>query len=204
VTELGTKIDPEKDVVKFDGKRLISKKLEYLILYKPQGYITAMRDDKGFRTLADLGIPTHLSPAGRLDYNSEGLIFLSNDGELVNKIIHPKYHLPKYYEVKIQGIPTKEDILKIEGGIYIEDKKTMPIKAKIMKQTDKNSWLSLKLYEGRNRIIRKIFDKLGYNVLKLKRTQIANLKIGALRAGDCRQLTTREIEQLRNSIVKTK
>ncbi len=164
VTEPGTKIDPGVSAIKVNGKRIkvtvTNKTYQYLILYKPRGYLTTMKPDKeGRPTLLDLllgRIKTRVYPVGRLDFNSEGLVLLTNDGGLAYRLTHPKFKLPKTYEVKVHGIPSEQVLNRLSRGIVLEDGRTHPASVRISRVTRKNAWLLFTIYEGKKRQIRRM------------------------------------------------
>ncbi|HEX6087173.1 MAG TPA: pseudouridine synthase [Thermoanaerobaculia bacterium] len=204
VTELGTKADPTSDHVKVDGK-LITKPEEhrYILLYKPREVMTTVADPQGRRTVIDLvkGVRERIYPVGRLDFHSEGLILLTNDGDLAFKISHPKHGSVKTYHVKVRGVPEDRIIGKLERGITIDNKRTLPCEIARMKTTGRgdeegNSWFEVKLREGRTQQIRKMFQAVGHPVSKLRRVAIGPLSDPRLTPGDYRELTTKEVKML--------
>ncbi|MGH9948395.1 MAG: pseudouridine synthase [Pyrinomonadaceae bacterium] len=202
VTELGTKADPEKDHIKVRGK-LINTALKnrenvYVLLNKPKGYLSSAADAEGRKLVTDLvrGYG-RLHPVGRLDFNTEGLIILTNDGEFTNTVAASK-KIPKIYHVKTKGLPTDVAIRKLARGVMLEDGyKTAPADIKPLKPTDKNGWYEVTLYEGHNQQIRKMFDLVGHSVVKLKRVRIGDVADAYLPVGKHRKLTTAEIKSLR-------
>ncbi len=195
ITKLGTTVVPEKDKIEINGKEVkaTGKKL-YLALNKPTGYITTRSDEKNRKTVMEL-IPKdkNLKPAGRLDKESEGLLLLSNDGEFINKLTHPKFECEKEYYVVTDKPLTAKEINKIERGVKIDGKKTYPSKIKMLKTNEKGATLTITIHEGRNRQVRKMFASLGYNVEYLRRIRIGKIKIGSLQKGRYRQLKLTEI-----------
>lgn len=199
VTEPGTKADPQKDHIKVRGK-LINPKLQnrenvYFLVNKPKGYLSSAADPEGRKLVVDL-VKGHgkLHPVGRLDYNTEGLIFLTNDGEFTNKVASSKT-IPKVYEVKVKGLPNDAAINKLRRGIMLEDGfKTAPAEIVNLKPTDKNGWFEVTLHEGHNQQIRKMFDAIGYSVVKLRRIAIGGLAIDGLPVGKARQLSPAELK----------
>lgn len=201
VTELGTKADPETDHIKVNGK-LINKKLEkrekvYLLLNKPKGYLSSVSDPEGRKLVVDLvrGFG-RLHPVGRLDYNTEGLIILTNDGEFTNAVAASK-KIPKLYEVKVKGLPNENAVNKLRRGIMLDDGfKTAPAEIKALKPTDNNAWFEVKLFEGHNQQIRKMFDAIGHSVVKLRRVAIGNISDPNLTPAVYRELSTAEVNSL--------
>lgn len=210
VTEVGTKADIAKDRITVGGKLLShaqgTGEKVYILLNKPKGYISTATDPQGRPTVIDLvkKIKTRVFPVGRLDYDAEGALLLTNDGELTNKLIHPKYHIPKKYLVKVSDTPDQKDIAKLKRGVYLEDGRTLPAEAKFIKATKTNSWIELTVYEGRNRLVKRMCFAIGHSVLKLQRTEFAGIKLGGLKPGDFRTLTKNEVEGLKRLAIDNK
>jgi 23S rRNA pseudouridine2605 synthase len=203
VTKLGTKADAEGDVIRIDGKTIaIEKNLLYIMLYKPVGYLTTLSDPRKRSTVVDLigDVPERVFPVGRLDYESEGLLIMTNDGNFAQKIQHPRFQLSKVYRVKIQGRLMKEEIKQLSCGIPVEDGIFKPENIQMEKYNDKSCWLSLTLREGKNRIIRRGFEAMGHRVARLVRESIGAVKLGNLKEGTWRHLTKKEIGQLINNM----
>lgn len=202
VREMGTKVDPEKGSVTVRGKpvRAMGRKI-YFLFYKPLGCLTTAKDDKERPTVFHFlkGIKEKVFPVGRLDFNTEGLLLLTNDGELAQALSHPSYKLEKTYQAKVRGVPKEETLKKLEGGIVLDGgEKTAPLKAFLLRTTGKNAWVEFRLREGKNRQIRRMCERVGHPVSKLKRTGIAFLKCTGLQPGDYRHLSEREISKLRS------
>ena len=191
----------DNDTVSIDGKIIknIDKKI-YIMLNKPEGYITSMQDQFDRKLANDLleGVKTRVYPVGRLDYNSSGLLIMTNDGEFANYITHPSSEIEKEYIVKIEGNLTDPQIKKILDGIKIDDFTANVRDISILSQNTRNSYLSMVISEGKNREIRKIFEALGVDVLKLKRIRIGSLMLGDLKKGCFRYLTASEAENLKH------
>jgi 23S rRNA pseudouridine2605 synthase len=188
-------VDYTKDIVTVDNN-IIKQPEEniYIALYKPVGYISDLKDVRGRKLARDLiNFRGKLFPIGRLDYNSEGLIIFTNDGELANKITHPKYGVEKEYLIKLKGVLNDDDISSIKKGIIIEGVSARAINIAYVSQALNNHWYSIILHEGRNRIIRKIGDAIGHRILKIKRVRIGHVKLGSLCAGSYRFLKEKEI-----------
>ena len=201
VTELGVKADPQKDVIRVDGNTIsLETTLYYIVLYKPSEYVTTMSDPQKRPTVVDLirDVPERVYPVGRLDYESAGLLLLTNDGAFAQKIQHPRFGVPKTYRVKIAGRLGKEDLKKLSKGIPLPDGIFKPENLKVDKINDKSTWLSLTLREGKNRIIRRGFEAAGRQVTRLVRESIGNITLAGLKEGQWRSLTAREINQLLN------
>lgn len=200
VTEMGTKVDPQKDIVRIEGRQIsIKPKKTTLLLYKPKGYITSMSDPQGRPTIRKFvdKIPFRLFPIGRLDFNTEGLLLITNDGDLAQALSHPKHKIEKIYLVKVQKIPTKQELQQLRKGVKLEDGKTAPCQVSLISSTKSNCWLEIVLTEGKNRQIRRMLEAIGYNVLKLRRVGIAFLTPEGLAPGDFRELSTKEIQALK-------
>lgn len=198
---LGDKTDGS-DLIRIDGKVIKPRTNQKvtIMLYKPRGYITTMKDEQGRKCVADLIAKERLRlyPVGRLDKDSEGLLLLTNDGDLANKLTHPANHIPKTYRVIVSGALNREHIKAFENGIYIEEDgyTTRSADLEILEVKPDRTVFYLTLYEGKNREIRKMCEALGLEVLRLKRDKIADLSIGTLRAGQYRALTPKEIRYL--------
>lgn len=200
VTELGTKINSEKDEVTFRGEKVentINK--VYVLLNKPIGYVTTTKDQFGRDTVLDLvKIKENLLPVGRLDMYTSGALILTNDGEFIYKITHPKYEIEKTYNVTVKGIITKEEIEKLENGVQIENYISSPAKVRILKiDRDKDiSRIEITIHEGKNREVRKMCASIGRKVLALHRSKIENLDVKYLKLGEWRYLSNKEVEGL--------
>lgn len=192
VRELGTKVS-SNDVVVVAGKTLDTEKKVYFIFYKPRGVITAASDDKGRKVVTDYfkNIEQRIYPVGRLDYDTSGLLLMTNDGELANKMMHPSNKVDKTYVAKVAGVPENEDFKKLRLGVTIEGKKTAPAKAKLlsMDQKKNKSLVSLTIHEGRYHQVKKMFDAIGHPVEKLKRETYGFLTLDGLTSGNFRELT---------------
>ena len=198
ITELGFKIDPEKDKITVDGEivRTNTKKI-YIILNKPQGVITSVSDDKKRTTVIDiLGLNEKVFPVGRLDYNTTGLLLLTNDGELANKLMHPKSEIYKTYFVKLSKPLEEKHRIKLTEGIKLEGKETAPSKIRYPKKNNNYQDLFISIYEGRNRQVRNMFEHYGYFVRELERVEYAGLNMEDLRSGEWRKLTPDEVKKL--------
>ena len=202
VTELGSKADFERDHIKVDG-RLIHppKRMVYLALYKPNNTVTTMHDPQRRATVMELlhGVKERVYPVGRLDYHSEGLLLLTNDGEMANEILSAANHLPKTYVVKVNGSLTPEQEQKFREGVPISGRRTMPAGLKLI-QAAENPWYEVKLYEGRNQQIRVMFKHFGRLVEKLRRVRIGPIELGPLKPGQFRHLAEEEVHKLRRAL----
>ncbi len=203
VASLGMKADPDRDHIKV-GKKLLqlSESKVYMALNKPVKCITAMSDPGRRLTVKDLlkGVKAKVFPVGRLDYDSEGLLILTNDGELANAILHPKKRVPKTYRVKISGFLSDKEIEKLQNGMKLEDGKTAPAKVKRIRKAETSSWVEMTIHEGRKRQIRRMMERVGHDVMKLQRTRIAGLDLGRLPKGEFRYLKPDEIKRLKEAI----
>lgn len=201
VIELGTKADQEKDRIEVNG-RLITKpnELFYFMLNKPRGCITSTDDPEGRQTVTDIlgRVGKKVYPVGRLDYLSEGLLVLTNDGDFANKILSAKSAMPKTYRVKVTGMLDHKSMEQFRAGIYIDGRRTAPAEIRLKTAAD-NPWYEVVLTEGRNRQVRRMFQRYGLLVEKLRRTRLGPLSLGKLAGGEFRPLTTREIERVRNA-----
>lgn len=206
ITELGFKVSP-KDTIEVDGDLLIREEKKYFLLYKPSGVVSTTKDEYNRRKITDL-IKTDIRiyPIGRLDYDTTGLLLLTNDGEFANLITHPTNKIAKIYTVKIQGIINSNDVKNIKNGIIIDNKKTSKAKIQIksINKKKKVSIVKITIFEGRNHQVKKMFESLGYEVLKLKREQISFLTLTGLKIGEYRSLTPKEIKKLYNEAVNKK
>ena len=200
VTELGTKINPESDIVKFDGKIVnIAKKMEYILLNKPIGYVTTVNDQFGRDTVLDLvKVKERVVPVGRLDMYTSGALILTNDGDFIYKVTHPKHEIKKTYTVTIQGIVQNNEVEQLRKGVLIDDYVTKPAGVKILKtDIDKNiSRLEIVIHEGKNRQVRKMCEAVGRKVLALHRSKIGNIGVKDLKLGEWRYLQKKEIQGL--------
>lgn len=200
VEELGTKVDTDKDYIKVDGKLITRPEPKaYLILYKPRGYVTTTSDPEGRPTIMELleRVKGRVFPVGRLDYDTEGLILCTNDGDLTHRLQHPSHEVPKTYFAKVEGVPTPEEITKLRKGIKLEDGMTAPAKVKLVRKVEANSWLEITIHEGRNRQVKRMVEAIGHPIIKLKREGLAFLTLGDLKPGEFRHLTAEEIKKLK-------
>lgn len=199
VTELGTKVDCDNDKVFLDGNRLLpEKKLYYIMLNKPKGFIATAKDERGRNTVTELvsDIDARLYPVGRLDYLSEGLLFLTNDGDFAYKMTHPSQHVRKKYQVVVSGIPEADDIKKLRTGVDIGGYVTAPARVDLAKTEERTAQLDITITEGKNRQIRKMCEAVGFPVLRLKRVNVGGVALGSLSLGKWRHLTDAELTKL--------
>ncbi|GFE58876.1 pseudouridine synthase [Geobacter sp. AOG1] len=199
VTELGTKADPLTDQITVDGKpvRPVDAKI-YLLLYKPVGYLTTLKDPEGRPIVTDLlkDVTSRVYPVGRLDYNTEGLLLLTNDGEWANRLAHPRHEVEKEYLVRVRGKATPDQIKRLAAGVELEDGRTAPAKVFLASESDNNSWLSVTIHEGRNRQVRRMCEAVSLAVVRLKRIRYGFLELGDLQPGEHRHLSPAEVERL--------
>lgn len=196
IEELGFKVDGN-DIITVENKILKKENKEYILLYKPRGVVTTTSDEKGRKTVLDL-IETNkrLYPVGRLDYDTSGLLLLTNDGELTNILIHPKNEIDKVYIAKINGIMNGFEIKTLEKGVLIDGKKTAPCKVKVRKKEKDSSIIELTIHEGKNHQVKKMFETIGFKILKLKREKLAFLNLSGLKPGEYRYLSIKEVKML--------
>ncbi len=203
VTELGTKVDPERDHVKVDGKHLTAAQpFVYLMLNKPKNVMSTLDDPGGRTTVKDFlrGVSVRVFPVGRLDFDSEGLMLLTNHGDLAQALLHPRYHVPKTYLIKVKGILTDEEIARLERGVRLDDGMTGPAFVKKVKKAEQNSWLELTIREGRKHQVKRMLEAIGHVVIKLVRVRMGPLSLGNLESGEFRFLTDREANALRELV----
>lgn len=200
VTDLATQIS-ENDIVKLNGQVIKpQEEMVYYMLNKPKGYVTTMSDDRDRKSISSLtgDIGYRVYPVGRLDYESEGLLILTNDGDLTYKLTHPKFSIPKKYVVKVEGDLKESELAVLRAGVVIAGVRYAKCKIKLLGFSEGISRLEVVLFEGKNREIRKMFDAIGKNVIFLKRTEMAGIRLGGLKRGEIRPLKEQEIAMLKN------
>lgn len=200
VTEMGIQIDEENDFVEFDGKPVRpDKKKIYVMLNKPVGFVTTVSDDKGRSTVMELvaDIPYRIYPVGRLDYDTEGLLLMTNDGDLTYKITHPKNNIEKTYVAEVTGNITMNTLTALRNGVYLDGVRTAPAKVEVIGATQYGTKLEITIHEGKNRQVRRMFEAVGCIVKKLKRTKEAGLILGHVPLGHWRKLTESEVNMLK-------
>ncbi|KAA9007201.1 rRNA pseudouridine synthase [Paenibacillus spiritus] len=201
VRELGTKADPAVDTITVQGKPIKNEKKIYIMFNKPKGVITSASDDKGRKIVTDYlkGIQERVYPVGRLDYDTEGLLLLTNDGEFANLLTHPKHHVPKTYLATVEGIPHGTSLDKLKQGIKLEDGMTAPaeLEYKDIDEEKKEAVISITIHEGRNRQVRRMFEAIHHPVTRLKRISYGGLPLGNLKRGLFRHLTKDEVNELK-------
>lgn len=201
VTELGCKADPTQTAIAVDGKLLrLEEEKVYLLLNKPCGYVTTLSDPQGRPIVSDLLPPEirqRLFPVGRLDLDSEGALLMTNDGELANKILHPKFEVKKTYEATVRDLPGENDLRRLELGLLIDGQMTWPARTKVLRsEKGRAVVIEIVIHEGKKRQVRKMFQAIGHPVLRLKRTAYGGLRLGSLGSGKCRFLGKTDLEKI--------
>ena len=208
VTELGTKADPDADDVRVDGRRIkAAQRRRYILLYKPRGYITSRSDPQQRPTVIDLlskgGVRDYVYPVGRLDYDSEGLLLLTSDGDLAARLTHPRHGVPREYHVRVRGVPDRHGLERLSRGFVIDGRRTAPAEVTLEKvipgEDGQQTVLSFVIREGRNRQVRDMCDAIGHPVVRLKRVRIGPITDERIRPGEFRDLTDREIALLKRA-----
>lgn len=211
VLDLGTKADPERDDIRVDGRRIKGReRLRYLLLNKPRGYVTTRADPEGRPTVLALleGVREYVYPVGRLDYDSEGLLLLTNDGELAARLTHPRHEVERVYEARVRGVPDARALERLSRGVTIDGRRTAPGRARLVRVLPpprepraprEQAIIELAIHEGRNRQVRKMCEAIGYPVLALRRTRIGPLADPKLPTGAWRDLTPKELAALRRA-----
>jgi len=205
ISKMGSQADPTKDSIKVDGKRIKPAAAPlYFAFHKPPGVLTTLNDPQKRPDLTQfterLGSRQRVFPVGRLDYNSTGLLLLTNDGELARRITHPRFGVKKVYRVKLSACPTEADFALLRKGIRLEDGVSAPARARVVEKLRKNAWVEIEMHEGRNREIRRIFEALGYFVEKLIRVRVGPISLGLLPPGEFRRLSQSEIKALQSEV----
>ncbi|UZQ86339.1 rRNA pseudouridine synthase [Thermoclostridium stercorarium] len=202
VTEMGVKVSPD-DHVEVDGRPVKpEKKKVYILMHKPRGYVTTVRDPEGRKTVMDLleGVRERVYPVGRLDYDTSGLLLLTNDGDFANLLMHPRNEILKVYVVTVKGRPSEEALEKLRTGIRIDGYVTAPAFVRVLDEYENKTKLEITIHEGKNRQIRKMCEKIGHPVVRLKRIAYGTLELGDLKPGEWRYLTDREVKQLTEKV----
>ena len=196
----GTKVDPKTDSVRIEGRPLPPPpKKVYYLLYKPRGTITSRKDPEGRKGVLELvdDIEVRVEPVGRLDINNEGALLLTNDGELAHKLTHPSGMVPKRYIVKVWKAPSEKTLERLQNGVQLDDGRTSPCKVRILELTKSgNAWIEITVTEGRNRLVRRMFQHVGHPVSKLRRESFATVSIRGMERGDVRALTKEELHRI--------
>ena len=208
VTALGTKADPGTDEIKVDGRRIkVQQRKRYILLYKPRGFITSRSDPQGRPTVLDLlrAVREYVYPVGRLDYDSEGLLLLTNDGELAARLTHPRHEVDKVYEARVRGVPDDHVLERLAKGVTIDGHRTAPAKVRLLDPPNKRpaeneqARIELAIHEGRQRQVRKMFDAVGHPVVRLKRVRIGPIEDPDMPSGHWRELTPQEVARLQKA-----
>lgn len=206
VTTLGVKVDPSQDFIKVDGKPIRRQSKVYVIFNKPKGVITSAQDPEGRKTVTEFfkNIKQRIYPIGRLDYDTEGLLLLTNDGEFAHLLTHPKHHVPRTYLATVKGVPHGSLLDKLKNGIELDDGMTAPAEVEYQDVRPENNEAVVKItiYEGRNRQVRRMFDAIHHPVIKLKRIQFGPLQLSGIPRGKFRHLTPQEVNELRKEALK--
>jgi pseudouridine synthase len=196
----GMTADPSADEIRVNGRKIpVYPRKVYLLLNKPQGYVTTLKDPQGRQTVGDLikGVKGRVYPVGRLDYDSEGLLLLTNDGAMAEKLTHPRFRVPKTYLVKVKGIPRAHELSRLSRGVLLDGRLAKAERVSLAKGLRKNAWVKITLVEGKKRQVRRMFEALGHAVTALRRLEMGPLKLGELKKGTYRRLTDTEITRLK-------
>lgn len=201
VTELGTKVDPERSRIVFAGQLVRPPRPVTLLLHKPRRVLTTTSDDRGRKTVLDLvpAMRERIFPVGRLDWDSEGLLLLTNDGDLANLLTHPRYGVPRTYHARIKGELSGEVLEKLQRGVWLSEGRTGPVRVFVKKRFHGGAVIEATIREGMNREVRRVFAKFGLKVRRLRRTRVGPLGLGGLPSGQCRVLSPREVEDLKRA-----
>jgi pseudouridine synthase len=202
VEELGTRADPTRDRITVDGRAALPRKLHYVAYHKPVGVVSTMSDPEGRPAIGDVvrGLRDHLFPVGRLDYESSGLVLLTNDGELAQRLTHPRFQVPKVYRVKVRGRPDETALERLRRGVRLVDGMTAPADVQVEAVLPSKARLKMVLREGRQRQVRRMCEAVGHPVDRLSRVSIGPLRLGTLAIGATRELTAREVLALRHAV----
>ncbi|HJR76796.1 MAG TPA: pseudouridine synthase [Nitrospiraceae bacterium] len=203
VRELGTKVDAAKDHVKVDGRHIPSvQPYVYVLLHKPKNVMSTLHDPEGRPTVKDFlpGVGVRVFPVGRLDFDGEGLMLLTNNGELAQALLHPRYHVPKTYLVKVKGVLERESIEALESGVQLDDGMTAPAQVKKIRKAESNSWVEITIHEGRTHQVKRMLQAVDHPVLKLVRVRMGSLTLGHMAPGEYRFLTDHEANTLRDLV----
>jgi 23S rRNA pseudouridine2605 synthase len=198
ITELGVKVDPKKSIIAFDGQSLVQEEIIYILLNKPAGYVTTLSDPQGRPIVTDLlpEVKQRVFPVGRLDFDTEGALILTNDGRLSQFIQHPSHEVNKTYAATVKGIPSTSKIIQLERGIVIDGQKTWPARVRILGRKKNESTLEVIIHEGKKRQVRKMLAAVGHPVKSLRRTAYGNLKLGKLEPGKYRFLSKKDLKKI--------
>jgi 23S rRNA pseudouridine2605 synthase len=203
IATIGMKADPSRDHIKVDKKLIIRPEPKvYIAFHKPKNVVTSLHDPEGRPTVKDFlkGIKYRVYPVGRLDYDSEGLLLLTNDGDFAHAVMHPSRKIAKTYQVKVKGKPEEKEVARLRTGIHLDDGMTSPARVKIVRTAESNSWIEMTINEGKKRQIRRMLEKIGHTVLKLKRIRINGIELGRIEPGRYRYLTVEELEKIKQEV----
>ena len=206
IDTLGFKADPLKDHIKVDGKKLTRFEPKVtLLLNKPKGYLSTVKDPQDRPTVMDFlkKVKWRVYPVGRLDFDAEGLLLLTNDGDLTYLLSHPKFSIPRTYWAKVEGVPDEKKLTQLKMGVMLEDGRARVVSFHILRQGEKNSWVRVVVTEGRNRLVKRMFSAIGHPVLKLKRVEFGPIRLGNLPIGQYRYLTPAEVQDLKKIQVRS-
>jgi 23S rRNA pseudouridine2605 synthase len=205
VMTLGTRADPAHDEIRVDGRRLrFDTRQRYIVLNKPRGYVTTRKDPEGRKTIMELlaGVREYVYPVGRLDYESEGLLLMTSDGDLAARLTHPRHGVERVYQAIVAGVPTEDDLEKLRRGVYLDGRRTAPAVVRRGSTSHRGqkplTTLILSLHEGRNRQVRRMCASIGHSVRRLTRLRMGPIALGDLRPGRWRDLTSKEVEKLKS------
>lgn len=200
ITELGFKVDGDSDKVYVQGNLIeVEENKVYFILNKPRGYVSTVKDEKDRSTILDIvKVKERIYPIGRLDYDTSGLMLLTNDGDVFNKVIHPREEINKKYVALIEGSPTENEINKFCTGVYIDGYKTAKAKFVVLREFSDKTEVEITIHEGKNRQVRKMCDAIGHSVISLKRISVGKIELGKMPQGEYRSLTFEEVEYLKS------
>jgi pseudouridine synthase len=208
VTELGSKADPEVDDIRVDGRRIHTRQARrYILMYKPRGYITSRSDPQQRPTVIDLlakgGVRDYVYPVGRLDFDSEGLLLLTSDGDLAERLMHPSHGIAREYHVRVRGVPDRHAVSRLTSGVVLDGRRTADAEVRILDRIETahgdDAVLSIAIHEGRNRQVRRMFEAIGHPVMRLRRVRIGPITDDRIRAGEFRDLTDREVATLKRA-----
>ncbi len=202
IDELGARADPYSDKIEVDGELIRFKTPStYVLLNKPKNYISALKDPQNRPLVTELlkKVKRRVFPVGRLDYDAEGVLLLTDDGELANRLVHPRYKVKKKYLVKVRDVPDEKDLRRLREGVYLSDGRTNPAIVKLVRETRENSWIEITVTEGRNRLIKRMCERVGHPVSKLKRIEFAGFKLHRLKPGEYRFLSAEEVARLKKT-----
>ena len=204
VTELGISADPRKDKIEVDGRRIVLEKPAYFVLHKPRGVVSTLSDPEGRPHLGEIlqQLGARVYPVGRLDFHTSGVLLVTNDGELTEALLHPRKDVPKIYVAKLRGHVTVEDLDRLRNGVVLDDgHKTKPADVFVLREEDRNTWVQITLFEGKNRQIHRMGEAIGHPVLRLARMSFAGITAEGLRPGQWRELEARELEKLKKQYI---